>query len=149
MNQLLPFFSKKPFIKSIIQKTSDQCIQVQLSKVIESEKLLWYRKLYKVQRTPNVDLITLKLDRSMLAKMRWSAHNLEIERGRYLNIERGEGYVSHCQVCNADVIENHFLWDCVKYDRDRKLFIDKVSSHFSNFHLIPNDLKSAKLMNAN
>ena len=39
----------------------------------------------------------------------------------------------------------------MKYDKDRKKFIDKVSSHFSNFHLIPNDLKSAsaKLMNAN
>ena len=148
MNQLLPFLSIKPFIKSIIQRTSDQCIQDQLSKVVESEKLLWYRKLYKFQRAPYVDLITSKLDRSMLAKMRLSAHNLEIERGRYLNIERERRL---CQVCNANVIENenHFLWDCMKYDKDRKLFIDKVSSHFSNFHLIPNDLKSAKLMNAN
>ena len=119
MNQLLPFLSIKPFIKSIIQKTSDQCIQDHLSKAIELEKLLWYRKLYKLQRAPYVDLITSKLDRSMLAKMRLSAHNLEIERGRYLNIERERRL---CQVCNANVIENenHFLWDCMKYDKDRK-----------------------------
>ena len=100
------------------------------------------------QKAPYVDLITSKLDISMLAKMRLSANNLEIERGRYLNIERERRL---CQVCNANVIENedNFLWDCMKYDKDRKIFIDKVSSHFNNFHLIPNDLKSAKLMNAN
>ena len=60
----------------------------------------------------------------MLAKMRLSAHNLEIERGRYLNIERERRL---CQVCNANVIENenHFLWDCMKYDKDRNFLLIK------------------------
>jgi hypothetical protein len=45
------------------------------------------------------------------------AHNLEIEKGRYFQINRTERF---CKICNDLEIEdeNHFLWQCEKYRKD-------------------------------
>ena len=55
-------------------------------------------------------------------KIRISAHNLNIEFGRYRNIERSQRL---CKVCNANEIEDefHFILRCNLYDDLRKLFI--------------------------
>jgi hypothetical protein len=43
---------------------------------------------------------------------------LEIEKGRYFQINRTEGF---CEICNDLKIEdeNHFLWQCEKYRKER------------------------------
>jgi hypothetical protein len=45
---------------------------------------------------------------------------LEIEKGRYFQINRTEGF---CKICNDLEIEdeNHFLWQCEKYRKERNI----------------------------
>jgi hypothetical protein len=52
--------------------------------ISESSKLSFYREFYEFdKRASYVDELTNRNDRSHLAKLRLSAHSLEIERGRY------------------------------------------------------------------
>ena len=95
----------------------------------------------------SVDIITCKMDRGALAKIRLSAHKLEIERGRYAKIDREERL---CKICAGNAIENetHFLWDCSKYENERNIFIN--STHISNvcnsFHYLNPGTKSAVIL---
>jgi hypothetical protein len=61
-----------------------------------------------------LDNIILKSDRSNIAKFRICAHNLEIEKDHYFQINKTERF---CKICNDLEIEdeNHFLWQCEKY----------------------------------
>jgi hypothetical protein len=61
-------------------------IRDQNSKIKECEKLSFLRNIYD----ENEDNIILKSDRSNIAKLRMCAHNLEIEKGRYFQINRTE-----------------------------------------------------------
>ena len=61
-------------------------IRDQNSKIKECEKLSFVRNIYD----ENEDNIILKSDRSNIAKLRMCAHNLEIEKGRYFQINRTE-----------------------------------------------------------
>ena len=70
-------------------------------------------------------------DRAALCKIRISAHNLMIEKGRYQKLNRKD---RNCLVCNAGEIENeeHFLLHCKHYKLIRSTFLKKIKS------LIPN-----------
>ena len=61
-------------------------------------------------------------ERNVLCRFRCSGHNLMIEKGRHLKIERS---LRLCQLCNSNVIEDeyHFLLVCPFYrDLRRKYF---------------------------
>ena len=49
-------------------------------------------------------------------------HNLNIETGRYYNIDRNERF---CNMCNTQSIEDeyHFILECDKYKDIRKTYI--------------------------
>ena len=151
LNQRIPVHSVRPFLPQICQRATDIYLQEQYSKVMESSKLEFYRNhLFKFNiRAPYVDIITCKMDRGALAKIRLSAHKLEIERGRYAKIDREERL---CKICAGNAIENetHFLWDCSKYENERNMFIN--STHISNvcnsFHYLNPGTKSAVILNA-
>ena len=57
-----------------------------------------------------------------IAKIRMSAHKLNIELGRYNNIERSERI---CTLCNAKEIEDeyHFILQCPRYSNLRNAHI--------------------------
>ena len=57
-----------------------------------------------------------------MAKIRISAHNLTVEKGRYTGIPR------ICKVCNTGSIENeqHFLLECPAYKLLQEDFILKL-----------------------
>jgi hypothetical protein len=81
---------------------------------IQDDVLVDYKRLISIfsdikQWATYVDNIILKSDRSNIAKLRICAHNLEIEKGRYFQINRTERF---CKICNDLEIEdgNHFLW---------------------------------------
>ena len=44
--------------------------------------------------------------------MRISAHNLNIETGRFYNLDRHERV---CSMCNLNVVEVHHILQCEKY----------------------------------
>ena len=56
--------------------------------------------------------------RSILCKIRLSAHNLAIERGRHLGLHTSDII---CTICKTGDVEDesHFLFKCEKYSNDR------------------------------
>ena len=58
-------------------------------------------------------------NRKTLSELRISAHKLEIEKGRYLNINRNERI---CKNCKLGVVEDeaHFILECPVYSEHRE-----------------------------
>ena len=78
-------------------------------------------------QNPTLYLFTIKKEnkRKILARLRISAHTLEIERGRYTKLKREEQL---CKACLKIEDEPHFLLDCnlFKIDNDKiRLFMEK------------------------
>ena len=59
-----------------------------------------------------------------ISKMRISAHNLNIETGRFYNLDRHERV---CSMCNLNVVENeyHFILQCEKHIDVRRRYLKK------------------------
>ena len=75
--------------------------------------------------------------RQALAKIRIRAHNLKIETGRYIGIERKDRICSHCKVIEE---EWHFLDHCVKFHNERSTFLQSIySTNPSWIQLFPSD----------
>ena len=70
---------------------------------------------------------TKKTDRSVLAKIRVSAHDLAIDKGRYIEQLRKSRI---CLACDSGSVEDeyHFLLSCVAYETLHKYFISKLHS---------------------
>ena len=115
-------------VKHIQQRIHDVAIQEQDSVILNSTKLEFYKNMYKIQtRAHYVDIISCRSDRSILAKLRVSAHKqLTIEKGRYTGIPRQNRI---CTVCNRGSIENeqHFLLECTAYRFFREEFFLKLN----------------------
>ena len=88
-----------------------------------SPKCQFYKYMY------NLHCLQFYLDRPInyvykpyICKYRICAHNLNIEVGRYHNIDRNQRY---CTMCNTYTVEDeyHFILECKKYDNLRKKYI--------------------------
>lgn len=71
----------------------------------------------------------VKLYKQALCKLRVSAHNLHIERGRHTNTPRED---RKCTVCGVVEDEIHFLDNCSKFHEQRRKFIDLANMHVDN-----------------
>ena len=112
-------------------RINDQTLQEQDSFILGSSKLDFYKCIYKIQtRAPYVDLLNCRSDRSTLTKVRFSAHKLNIEKGRYANIPRQNRV---CNVCSTASVENeiHFLLECLAYSRERVYFFLKLNKLYN------------------
>ncbi len=97
----------------------------------ESPKLEFYstvKKHFKLEEYLNCPIFKY---RAALTRLRISAHNLEIERGRYGNapISRDKRFCRYCQeVLQIQVVESekHVLNDCLLYIKHRTEFINNV-----------------------
>ena len=90
--------------KSIQQTIHDIALQEQDSSILNSSKLDFYKNIYKIQtRAQYVDSKGYRSDRPVLAKIRISAHNLTVEKGRYTGIPRSDqpGRVAQSVTCLA------------------------------------------------
>ena len=82
-----------------------------------STKLNFYQHSYDFnRRSAYVDILRNKTERSILCKIRLSAHNLAIEKGRYLGLHTSDII---CTICETGDVENesNFLSKCKKYKR--------------------------------
>ena len=72
--------------------------------------------------------------------MRLSSHRLEIETGRYSNIDRRDRL---CKLCNQNAVESeyHFILCCCKYTSIRKKYL--CNMHWPNINKF-NNLMSSK-----
>ena len=124
--------SLRPVLGIVKQRVHDQILQEQNASVMNSSKLSFYRNFcLNNKRAHYVDKLESLHDRSFLAKIRWSAHDLEIEKGRYIETNKNDRL---CKICQNSDIENekHFILHCPKYEAQRKIFLTKLST-FPNF----------------
>jgi hypothetical protein len=85
-----------------------------------------------------------KNHRRYLTKFRISAHNLEIEMGRYKNKPRDERLCFGCLKVENEV---HFLFECNSYSTLRDDFTSSISSIVPNYLKLNNDQIIIYLMN--
>jgi hypothetical protein len=94
-----------------------------------------------------LDFIKEHKFRTALTQFRISSHHLEIETGRYQNVDRNERI---CKNCNAGLIENeyHFMLICKKYSDLREKYIKKYYYTWPNIQKFRNlmSVKSSKII---
>lgn len=78
--------------------------------------------------------------RKSLTRLRISAHDLEIERGRYKGKTPAERL---CNQCSTNEIEDeiHFMTSCEKYSKHREIFYEKINKECKNFQNLNNTNK--------
>ena len=128
--------------------------------IVDHSKLRFYRTLKgSFTAEPYVSLINNRNQRNWLTRIRISAHNLKIERGRYTQpttpiLER------LCNFCNSSCIddEQHFMLFCSTFEIKRRCLFGQISSFNPRFLalsdseklstiLCPSDVRTAKLVN--
>lgn len=96
--------------------------------------IFWYSQRHwniKFARESYLDTVKCFARRYSTTKFRISAHDLEIEKGRYKNIPREQRV---CQWCNTNMgeqiveDENHVICDCGLYANIRSKFISALNS---------------------
>jgi hypothetical protein len=87
-----------------------------------TSKLKFYQIFYDFnRRSAYEDILRNKTERSILCKIRLSAHNLAVERGRHLGLHTSDII---CTICRTGDVEDesHFLFKCEKYSNYRRSF---------------------------
>ena len=86
------------------------------------------------------------LQRRVLTKFRIIAHNLQIEKGRYIGVKTKDII---CKLCNSRVEnETHFLLQCPVLENKRTQIIDNIKNVNINFNNLPNKSKLLSLMSS-
>ena len=86
------------------------------------------------------------------ARLRLSNHRLEIESGRYDNVKADLRYCKQCQNSDNQTYiedEKHFLIVCPKFEKERKLFFDKLKTQDDNFANMTDTEKFLYIMTCN
>ena len=84
--------------------------------------------------------------RQVLCKFRISSHDLEIEKGRYYQIEPEKRICKLCNVEEED--EMHFLLKCSKLEETRSIILNSIYLKYKNIPLLNTNQKSIWLMSA-
>ena len=97
----------------------------------ENKKLNLYTSFKTVYKFESyLDYIQDFTVRSTLAKLRVSAHNLQIETGRFSKNKtpRDQRFCPYCKTLNIFTVEDeiHFLLTCSLFNDERRIFLQKV-----------------------
>ena len=109
--------------------------------LVEAKKLRTYA-LFKTtfKFESYLDILSDFSLRSNFAKLRLSAHNLQIESGRYgiKNTPAAERYCLYCKINDDYVVEDevHFLVNCPLYREDREKMLEAIYSRFPSTKLL-------------
>ena len=122
------------FIKAFVLRLKDQYMHEWNDTIALSTKLSTYKQFkscFAYERY--LDILNIRKFRFIYASFRASSHDLEIERGRYRNIERNQRL---CIFCEDNVVEDefHFLLCCEKYKDLRKLYIPAKYFNYPTRH---------------
>ena len=95
--------------------------------------------LHFFENHPCVDILRNKTERSILCKIRLSAHNLAVERGGHLGLHTSDII---CTICRTGDVEDesHFLFKCEKYSNYRRSFQCNILSILQKNHLSENQM---------
>lgn len=129
------------------QRLRDQYLQ-EWSDTVDNQPKLDYYKKFKTEfcYEKYLDIVDNSNFRKELSRFRLSAHNLEIESGRFENIDRDN---RKCKICNINVeSEYHFLLVCPKYrDIRRKCCINSSFPSLKKFYCIMSSKKHKTIRN--
>jgi len=119
------------FVRLFKQRLTDCATQEWHSALCASPKLSFYsdiKSLLNIERYLSV--ISKPHLRRAMSCFRCSSHSLEIERGRYSNINRNSRLCMYCQLSGINVVEDefHFLVKCPLYDDIRENYLLNVYS---------------------
>ena len=130
------FNSDVNYIPIFKQRLCDQYVQEWNTSITNQPKLDSYR-LFKTEfkYEKYLDAVSNVSMRKEFSKLRLSSHCLEIETGRYVNIDRNE---RHCKCCNMRVVESeyHFMLCCPLYRELRQKY--SISVSFPTLHKFVN-----------
>ena len=116
-------------IKNRIFDQYDQTLTMEIN---NSNRLRLYSK-YKENNGQETYINTIKNKayRQTLSRFRLSSHQLEIETGRYVGLERDERL---CRKCNTRMVEDeyHFLLICPHYNDIRMKYFSRYFCHWPN-----------------
>ena len=105
--------------------------------ITENKKLNLYasfKTIYKFESY--LDYIQDFTVRCILAKLRISAHNLQIETGRFSKNKtpRDERFCPYCKTLDIFKVEDevHFLLTCPLFNEERQIFLQKIHKTFPN-----------------
>ena len=119
-------------------------------RIIEIYKQTWYSNINNSPRLetyslfkhdftiePYIDFIKEKKYRIALTQLRLSSHQLEIERGRYTNIERND---RKCKQCDMNLVENefHFILVCPKFRTIRNKYLKRYYCQWPTINKLQN-----------
>ena len=112
-----------PCLEVIKKRIKDYFTQHWYASICSSSKLEYYC-LFKMEKY--IEYISNDKLRTELAALRLSAHNLDIERGRHINVPR-ENRV--CRLCSMSMIESefHFMVVCPRYNDIRREFLPRTA----------------------
>ena len=151
------------FILKQLNIEADMSIEEIKSQLIERSMELWEKQLhenavvndgkmrtyYKFKPTFKkeiyLNVIRNRDVRKCLTRFRISAHDLEIEKGRYKNIKSDKRICKNCQTLEIED-EFHFLIRCPKYLTEREFLFTYISKYCLNFNLLSDQNKFVWLM---
>ena len=118
-------FSADRLKRAVLVKLQDRFSQFwQKSKEGNQSRMTFYAfvthgQTYRIE--PYLLVCTKPEHRKVLCRLRISAHDLQIERGRYAHIAWED---RKCRTCSVVEDELHFLNDCTRYDLLRQRLLD-------------------------
>ena len=141
----------KSVLKSIHNTYREQWYSV-INKIDEHNKLRTYNTFKKEFSLESyVVSLTSRKQCSEFAKLRISAHKLQIELGRYNRpniIPINKRYCPHCR--NGDIEDEiHFVIDCSLYADERNILFDEIKNIVPNFGNMTKSEKFIFMMNYN
>ena len=84
-------------------------------------------------------------NKSNISKLRLSAHQLKIEKGRYSGLPREERLCNTCQVIEDEL---HFVINCDKYKDCRKSLMETFNNNHPDFINASNEVKFIIIMSS-
>ena len=115
----------------------DQFKQSWLSTINDSSKCLKYR-IYKTDHKFEDDLITMPYKlRISFINFRTCNHKLQIEAGRWRQIDRNLRKCNHC-LGNVIADEYHYVFECPFFDFDRSVLAPFIRKYHANTLLFYN-----------
>ena len=129
-----PLKSKKFRVNKIIQNITNNFRQHWKAQKSMSSKLAFYHSIKsEFNREPYLNLVKGFSRRYSTTKLRISAHDFQVEKGRYINLPRDQRICHWCKSnMGHNVIEDepHVLYECELYSKHR-------SRLFSNMQKLP------------
>jgi hypothetical protein len=109
-------------------------------------KLTTYRKFKSIFKLEPYLLFGTKQRRKLLTKFRISAHNLNIEKGRYIGTKVEDRI---CNLCKNNIEDEvHFLITCPLLEKFREPYIKNIKETYKNFSLLSDENKIIWLLSS-